>query len=121
MVAASDLLAANVMHISGWATGARSAAVEQSAGCAGWASLSTALKIFRLQACVLRDTGKHLRADLFGVVECEDIIGPTLSGECLVGTRLTFDMPADSDQSGKNLPGLRRRPLAHAGMEMLIG
>jgi hypothetical protein len=38
-----------------------------------------------------------------------------------VRARLTLDLPPDSEQGGENLPGLRRRPLAHAGMEMLIG
>lgn len=111
----------NETHISGWKTGARSAAVEQSVACAGWASLSAALQVLRLEARVLRNTGKHLRAYLFGVVERENIVRPAFPGKRFVGTRLSFDLPPDSDQSGENPPGLRRRPLAHAGMEMLIG
>jgi hypothetical protein len=78
-------------------------------------------QVLRLEARVLRDTSKHLRAYLFGIVERENIVGRAFPDKRFVGTRLTFDLPPDSDQSGENPPGLRRRPLAHAGMEILIG
>src|SRR5215210_9121969 len=110
----------NEMRISGWTPAARSDAAGQFVAFVGWASFSVALQIFRREACVFRNTRKHLRTDLIGVVKREDVVRPAFPSKCLVRTRLTLEMPPDSEQSGEDLPGLRRRPLAHAGTEMLI-
>jgi len=85
----------------------RKIVLERPCSRAGWASLLLALQIFRLKTRVLSDTSEHLRTDLIGVVEREDIIRPSLASKGLVGARLTFDMPPDSVQCGENLPGLR--------------
>jgi hypothetical protein len=52
-------------------------------------------KIRRGEACALRNTRQHTRADLLGVVKGEDEIRPTSAFERSMGTGLPLDFPAD--------------------------
>jgi hypothetical protein len=63
-----------------------------------WLGVASAVsQIFRLKTRVLRNTSKHLRTYLVGIVEGEDIVKPALPSKGLVGARLTLEMPSDSD------------------------
>jgi len=52
-------------------------------------------EIFGTEAGALRDSRQHAGADFFAIVECEDNIGPTFSGQCAVGSGLSLELPAN--------------------------
>ena len=60
--------------------------------------LGGGLEIARSEASMLCDAGEHARTYLFGVVEGEHVVGPSLSGERPVRPALALNAPADTSQ-----------------------
>ena len=56
------------------------------------------LQVFRRKTSVLSNPGKHLRSDLIGVMERKHEIGPAVTTEGAMGTRLALDLPPDPKQ-----------------------
>jgi len=49
--------------------------------------------------------GQHLRADLFAVMKCKDVIRPAGAGKHAMGSAvLPFDCPANAEQGSKDMP-----------------
>ena len=49
--------------------------------------------------------GQHLRADLFSLMKCKDIIRPARTGKNAMGSAvLSFDCPADAEQGSEDMP-----------------
>ena len=50
------------------------------------------------------DPGEHLRADLFAVMKCEDVVRPTRTGkDTMRSALLSFDCPADAQQGSEDM------------------
>ena len=50
------------------------------------------------------DPGEHLRADLFSVMKCKDVVRPAGTGKDTMGSAvLPFDCPADAEQGSKDM------------------
>jgi len=67
-----------------------------------------------MQAGALRNPNEHSGAEFLVIVEGEHEIGPALSRESSVRTRLAFQRPPDSKQGREDATSFRGRPGAHA-------
>jgi len=76
---------------------------------------STRSQIVRCEPRVLRDAGKHSRADLVAVMEGEDVVGPSLARERAVRAGLPLHGPADAQQCGEDEARLGRPPRRSRG------
>jgi hypothetical protein len=73
------------------------------------------LQILRLQPGVFRNSREHSGADLLGVMEGEDVIGPALPAErSMRGAVVPLHNPSDSKECGQDTPRSRAWPEAHA-------
>jgi hypothetical protein len=73
-----------------------------------------------LEPSALRNAREHRGPDLFVIMKCEDEVRPSLSGECPMRTRLSFNPPTDSQRRGEHAPGLGGRPMAHAAWNVTL-
>jgi len=71
-------------------------------------------EIFRFQARVLGDAGKHLGPDFFGVVEGPSELAPRGVGKLDVGrTFACLYRPPSSEEGVKDFAGFGARPVTH--------
>ena len=71
-------------------------------------------EIFGTQARALRDPDEHSGPEFLVVMEGEDQVGPALTRESSVRTRLALELPPDSEQGSVDTTSFRGWPDAHA-------
>ena len=71
-------------------------------------------KSSRVSPVCLAIRANIFRADLFAIMKCENVVGPTDPGKnAMRGAGLPFDRPTNAKQGSEDLTGFGRRPTAH--------